>query len=196
MLETKNLIKQCFKELIHSIAKVEIPTLLFSNTEKVIENIPSELKPTEVETIRSLQKSFEILLETEEKFSSEQAKMFNYIILSGDITNWKKAGQIREWPVPIVGTSYVPVPEDNNSFASFISQIEKISNPKERAIEYLVEGTKRQFFMMETRELHWFVQTRFCLIQMQGLLPYQSKWEGSICNWWKNFMKMHQIKEN
>lgn len=194
MSETKNLIKQCFKELIHSVAKIEIPTLLFLSTEKVIENIPSELRPSEIEVIRLLQKAFEIMLIDEEKFSMDKVKMFNYVILSGDVTNWKKAGQIREWPVPIVGTTHVPKPESNPSFGEFINEIENILDPKIRALEFLIQGTKRQFFHDGNKRTALVCANKILLDEDAGVLAIPEQMRGKFLTLMKEFYENESKK--
>lgn len=196
MSETKNLIRQSFKELVHSVAKVEIPTLLFLSTEKVIENIPSELRPSDVEVIRSLQKSFELLLNSNEKYDAQLFKTFNYVILSGDLTNWKKAGQIREWPVPIVGTSYVPSPESNESFLKFVNSLEKIENPIDRAIEYLIIATKRQFFHDGNKRTALVCANKILLDNDSGIIVIPEQLRGEYLTLLKEYYENENAKDN
>lgn len=194
MTKIEMLLKQMNKELIFSVAKIELPTLTFLSTEKVIENLSSDgLMPQEIDVILSLKKAFEFLLLEKEELSSSYIKSLNYEIARGTTFN---AGKIRIAEVYISGSSYVPKSESDDSFNEFINHIKSIKDSRERAIEYLIEATKRQFFYDGNKRTSLVVANKILLDANEGLIAINERVRDQYLTLLKDFYEDESKKEN
>lgn len=143
MSETDKLLHMFYKQLIHSIAKVEIPTLKYLSTDLVLQNLQNDLLPQEVLVIKNLETAVREIALNKSPLDAHFVKNINYIVLAS--LN-RKAGKIREGSVTISKTSYIPGDVDEQGLSNFINDINRIEKPKERAATFLAKASKRQFF--------------------------------------------------
>ena len=171
--DKKELLKKMIKEVIYSVSKIELPTLTFLDTEKVIENLPtSNLRPSEIQTITSLRNAFEFLISFDGPFSLEFMKSVNYQVAKNQVKN---AGSIRETEVIIGGSLYIPSIPTTKSVTKFFNEISIIKDNRLRAATFVAKATKLQLFYDGNKRTAIVVANKILIDSGAGILSIHEK---------------------
>ena len=171
--DKKELLNKMIKEVIFSVSKIELPTLTFLDTEKVIENLPtSNLRPSEIQTITSLRNAFEFLISFEGSFNLEFMKSVNYQVAKDQVKN---AGSIREREVTIGGSLYLPPIPTEKSISSFLNKLSLIKDVRLKAATFVAKATKLQLFYDGNKRSALVVANKILIDAGEGILSIHEK---------------------
>lgn len=139
------LAKRNLVDNIYSNARLEGLNITFPQTKTILEgvNVP-ELKIDEIQCILNLRDAWKYVINNINlDFNLEFISKVNEFVARNESIAW---GQLRNGKVEITGTSYIPEIPNEEKVKDDISQILKIENTTERAIEYMLYGMRNQLF--------------------------------------------------
>ena len=189
------LAKQFAKLSIHSVANVEIPTLTFLDTEKVIDNLSAgRLRPLEVDIILGLKKSWDEIMLNDDPLSVQYIKNINREIARGQIHN---AGTLRVGGVHIGGTTYSPSEVTEESLNELIDGVNDIKDGRDAATTFLVKATKAQFFEDGNKRTSLIIANKILIDRGEGLISLEGKRDKyleKLKDYYEDESKMEEIK--
>lgn len=143
MTYSEKLFHEFWKQLVHSIAMIEIPALTYLQTELVLENLKNNLRPSDIRVIINIGWALNENIISNTPLDIESLKQINLFVGVG--LN-HKPGVIREEAVRIGGTRYIPPMIKEYDVIELINEINKIEDPETRAATFLAKASKKQIF--------------------------------------------------
>ena len=139
----RKLLNGMMSEFVYTTYKIELNTITFIDTQKVIDKVSTDLEAGDVQKIGALKNAFEFLVSHKESFSLDFFKSLNRYVASSEISN---AGSFRVSQVTISNTSYIPPIPTEESIAMFFKGIFEIQDPRDRAATCIAKSMKLQLF--------------------------------------------------
>lgn len=139
------LAKRNIVDNVYSNAKMEGINITFPQTQTILDgiNIPS-LKIDEIQCILNLRDAWKYTINhIEDTFNLDFICKINEYVARNESIEW---GVLRNGKVGISGTEYIPEIPKKEKVEADISNILKIKNVTQRAIEYMLYGMRAQLF--------------------------------------------------
>ena len=139
------LAKRNLVDNIYSNARMEGLNITFPETKTILEgvNVPN-LNIDEIQCILNLRDAWKYVINNiNETFNLDFICKINEFVARNESLSW---GTLRNGKVQITGTDYIPDVPNEEGVKQQISNILKIENPTERAIEYMLYGMRSQLF--------------------------------------------------
>lgn len=144
------LAKRNLVDNVYASARLEGLNVTFPQTKTILEgiNVPN-LKIDEIQCILNLRDAWRYIINNiHEEFNIEFICKINEFVSRNESLEW---GKLRTGKVEITGTPYIPEVPDKGKIKQEISKILEITNPTERAIEYMLYGMRKQLFWDENK---------------------------------------------
>ena len=139
------LAKRNLVDNIYANARMEGLNITFPETKTILEgvNVPN-LKIDEIQCILNLRDAWKYLINNiHADFNLDFISKINELVARNESIAW---GVLRQGGVQITGTDYIPEIPDEEDVKKQINNILQIENATERAIEYMLYGTRSQLF--------------------------------------------------
>ena len=139
------LAKRNLVDNIYANARMEGLNITFPETKTILEgvNVPN-LKIDEIQCILNLRDAWKYLINNiHADFNLDFISKINELVARNESIAW---GVLRQGGVQITGTDYIPEIPDEEDVKRQINNILQIENATERAIEYMLYGTRSQLF--------------------------------------------------
>lgn len=130
---------------IYAGARMEEINVTFLQVKKILEgiNVPN-LKIDEIQCILNLRDAWKYVINNiKEEFNINFICKINELVARNESIEW---GVLRSGNVQITGTEYIPDVPEEEVVKKQITEILKIKNTTERAIEYMLYGMRSQLF--------------------------------------------------
>lgn len=130
---------------IYANARMEGLNITFPQTKTILEgvNVPN-LKIDEIQVILNLRDAWKYVINNIDKpFDLKFVCKVNELVARNESLQW---GVLRNGKVEITGTQYIPKIPIQEEVEQSISEILKIENTTERAVEYMLFGMRSQLF--------------------------------------------------
>ena len=181
----KEMLQSMIKEFIFTTSKIEINTITYIDTEKVVNDLPTNnLTSSEVSKISGLKQAFEYLVSVPGKYNKNFMMDINRYVAGSEIIN---AGSFRISDVTIGGTTYQPAILSGTDIDSFILRINDITDPKVRAATYIAEAMKLQLFNDGNKRTSLVVGNKILIEAEAGLISIPREHTEYFLKLTKNF---------
>ena len=160
---------------IYANARMEGLNITFPQTQTILEgvNVPN-LKIDEIQVILNLRDAWNYVINNvKEKLDLKFVCKINEYVARNESLEW---GALRNGKVSITGTNYIPdIPKYDESEKE-ISEILKIKNPTERAIEYMLFGMKKQLFWDGNKRTSMIVANKIMIENGAGIIKVSDEY--------------------
>ena len=184
------------KNMIFSVAKIELPTLTLLDTQSVIENLDTDkLDHFDREIILGIKKAWQEIIVNDDKLDIQYVKNINRVVAKGQI---ERAGSIRTGAVIIKGTSYVPPEVTEEDLIKLIDKVNTIEDKREAAAYFLGKSTKAQYFGDGNKRTSLIVANKILLDGEEGLIDLElvrGRYFKSLISYYEDESKLSEFKD-
>ena len=184
-IQKKELLSKMLKDFVFTTTKIEIDAITFLDTERVMNNLPTNnLSPSEINKVIGLKQAYEFLIASFNSFDSNFAKDVNRYVAGNEIDT---AGSFRYDQVTIGGTTYLPPILTEEAIQEFFVSIFVILDPRDRAAEYIASAMKLQLFNDGNKRTSFVVGNKILIDAEAGLISVPFQFTRKLLELTKNY---------
>lgn len=168
------LAKKLFAELVHNTAYIEGVNTTFPQTQTIIDGgIVNNVSVDDIQTVLNLRDAWRFALKNvDAPLTSAYICKVNEYVSRNESLQW---GVLRTGNVAISGTNFRPKPPTEKALAEKLQEIDRIDDPKEKALEYFCYSVRSQLFWDGNKRTSTIVASKMLIEKGQGVLTIDKK---------------------
>ena len=179
------------KNMIFSVAKIELPTLTLLDTQSVIENLDTDkLDRFDREIILGIKKAWQEIIVNDDKLDIQYVKNINRVAAKGQIE--------RAETILINETSDTPTVASEEDLIKLIDEVNAIEDKREAAAHFLGKATKAQYFVCGNKSTSLIVANKILLDGEEGLIDLElvrERYLKSLFSYYEDESKLKDFKD-
>ncbi|MDO4720535.1 MAG: Fic family protein [Peptostreptococcaceae bacterium] len=167
--ENMFLAKKLFTELVFNTAYIEGVNVTFPQTQAIIDGaIVNNIPVSDIQTVLNLRDAWKYILVTiDDPLTLHYICSVNERVSKNESLDW---GSLRNGTVGVSGTDYIPPVPQKEVVEKVLDDINKISDAKERAIEYFCYAVRGQLFWDGNKRTSTIISSKILIEAGQGVL--------------------------
>lgn len=163
------LAKKLFTELVFNAAYIEGVNVTFPQTQAIIDGaIVNNIPVSDIQTVLNLRDAWKYMLENiDAPLTLSFLCQVNERVSRNESLSW---GSLRNGNVGVGGTAYIPPVPKKEEVEKALEDINKISDVRERAIEYFCYAVRAQLFWDGNKRTSTIVSSKILIEAGQGVL--------------------------
>lgn len=163
------LAKKLFTELVFNTAYIEGVNVTFPQTQAIIDGaIVNNIPVSDIQTVLNLRDAWKYMIE-----NIDMPLTLNYICEINDRVSKNESlewGKLKNGSVGVSGTDYIPPIPQEEGVKNILAEINKISDPRERATEYFCYAVREQLFWDGNKRTSTIVASKILIEAGEGVL--------------------------
>ena len=163
------LAKRKIVDTIYKQARLEGINITFPQTKVIYEQgIIDKMNVEDITKVINLKRAWMRLFNTiKEPLNLEYIKKIHYDVSIGEALT---SGELRNGEIGVEGVNYIPKIPIENDIENLLNKIENMNNPIDKALEYIAEGIKNQFFWDCNKRLSFIIANKILINNGCGII--------------------------
>lgn len=168
------LAKKMYVELVYNTAYIEGVNVTFPQTQTIIDGgIVNNVAVSDIQTVLNLRDAWKFILNTiDAPLDLEYVCKVNEYVSRNESLEW---GALRTGNVCVSGTDYMPELPDEADVKAALNEINSISDPTNRAMEYFCYAVHAQLFWDGNKRTSTMIASKILMQNGIGVLTIDAK---------------------